>query len=149
MTRRLLCFGLVASLTLNVFFLSFVGIVIQRLHQDALVTVEHFAGRGLSGPDQAVLDENLQAVRPGLAAAFANVSTAHRAVDTALRAIPPDPVALRTAMDDWRKAFNGFLQCFEDPLVKAAMGMSQQGRDMLATRGDARAHLAARLIKSQ
>jgi uncharacterized membrane protein len=146
-SRRWVSFCLAVSLALNLFLLSVGGMLAFHLRADARAGIMALAESGLSRPDQSVMNENLQAARPSIMAAFQQVQAAHLAADAALRQMPPDPAAIRAAMDLWREAVNNFIAAFEPPLVQALVQMSQQGRDTLATRGDMRAHFAAGLIK--
>ena len=133
---------LLASLTLNLFFVGTVGALALR----------HFVAPVPFGPDRprtaAARVERLAATLPAAdaaklrsafqartAAAEAGRDTLNRAIEgiqAALRAQPFDVARLRDAMSQARAARTLYEETMQDILVNAAIAMSPEGRSHLA-----------------
>ncbi len=146
---------LLASLTLNLFFVGTIGALVIRHYvtplqftapdrpRTAAARIERLAA-ALPAPDAEKLRAAFHARE---AAAEGDRDTLNRAVEriqAALRAEPFDVALLRAAMTEARAARPLYEETMQDILVTAAVAMSQEGRTRLADWPTARTATNAR-----
>jgi uncharacterized membrane protein len=120
------------SLALNVLLVAYVGTqLLQSPPPPRAVGVQAMIeriSRDLPPGDKEIFEHAFDQDRGRLMDASEAMRAARRALDASIAARPFDPAATRTAMHQWREAWQSMSTSFEDAFLAALQGISPDGR---------------------